>query len=89
MLLKMTPEEINEHFGMSDEEIEEWAQACEHGDYGKFVAVFHRRPPMGENAEGDLVSVPLPSSLVSEIDKRAQENGVDRSEIIRDALSKV
>jgi predicted DNA binding CopG/RHH family protein len=78
-------EEILKSMGMTIEEVDEIADACEAGDYSMWDS---SKVSYGNPFEEELtaVSVRLPKSRVNAIKRAAQDNGISRSEFIRRAI---
>ena len=78
-------EEILASVGMTIEEVEAIADACEAGDYGMWDA---SRVSYGSplNEEMTTISVRLPKSRVEAMKRVTRDSGVSRSEFVRRAI---
>lgn len=78
-------DEILASIGMTIEDVDEIAHACEAGDYSMwdFSHVFHESPFDDEMA---TMSVQLPESKIAAMKKIEEQSGVNCSEFVRRAI---
>jgi hypothetical protein len=85
----MMPYTTKSGFTITDEELEQVAEACERGEYpgkpGKFIVAPPGRPPLSSE---DLVTIAfkIPRSRKDQLDKRAEETHTTRSQVLRAML---
>lgn len=83
----MDREELNEKFGVTEGQLDAWAEEYESGtwDASTLGPVRRGRPSL---AEEDVrpVTFRLPASQILAMDERAEEKGITRSEFLRDAV---
>lgn len=85
----MNREEINAKFGVTDEQIEEWAEACERGEYpGKPTGEILVGRPLKFGEEMLPVTFKETQSKIVAINARAAELDLSRSDYLRMLVDK-
>ena len=85
----MNREEINKKFGVTDEQIEEWAEACERGEYpGKPTGEILVGRPLKFGEEMQPVTFKETQSKIVAINARAAELDLSRSDYLRMLVDK-
>ena len=81
----MNEEDLNRKFGVTDEQLERWAQQFESGEWPEGVTVPVGRPRL---ADEDVLPVTfkLPVSKIIALDAKAFERGGTRSQVLREAV---
>ena len=80
----MNREEINEKFGVTEEQLEEWAEACERGEYpGKPTGEIIVGRPLMFGEEMKPVTFKVPVAKVDRINERAADLDMSRSDYLR------
>ena len=80
----MERNEINKRFGVTDEQIEEWAEACERGEYpGKPTGEIIVGRPLKFGEEMKPVTFKETESKVVAINARAADLDMSRSDYLR------
>lgn len=83
----MDREELNKTFGVTEEQLDDWAEEYENGtwDASTLGEVRRGRPSIADE-DVKPVTFRLPSSQILAVDRRAEEKGITRSEFLRDAV---
>ena len=83
----MNREELNKKFGVTDEQLEQWAAEYENDtwDASSLGKVIMGRPSIA-NEEVRPITFRLPLSKIAAIDLHARRKGETRSEFLRDAV---
>lgn len=83
----MDREELNKRFGVTEEQLDAWAEEYESGtwDASALGEVRRGRPSLADE-EVKPVTFRIPESWIVAMDKRAEEKGITRSEFLRDAV---
>lgn len=85
----MDREEINKKFGVTDEQIEEWAEACERGEYpGKPTGEILVGRPLMFGEEMKPVTFKETTSKIAQINARAADLDMSRSDYLRFLVDK-
>ena len=80
----MNREEINKKFGVTEEQLDEWAEACERGEYaGKPTGEIIVGRPLMFGEEMKPVTFKVPVAKVDRIKARAAELDLSRSDFLR------
>lgn len=80
----MNREEINKKFGVTEEQIEEWAEACERGEYpGEPTGEIMVGRPLMFGEEMKPVTFKVPVAKVALINERAADLDLSRSDYLR------
>lgn len=80
----MNREEINKKFGVTEEKLDEWAEACERGEYpGKPTGEIMVGRPLMFGEEMKPVTFKETASKIAAINARAAELDMSRSDYLR------
>ena len=80
----MDREEINKKFGVTEEQIDEWAEACERGEYpGEPTGEILVGRPLMFGEEMGPVTFKVPLAKIRKINDRAAELDMSRSDYLR------
>lgn len=80
----MNREEINEKFGVTEQQLDEWAEACERGEYpGKPTGEILVGRPLMFGEEMRPVTFKVPIAKAEQIGARAAELHLSRSDYLR------
>lgn len=80
----MNREEINKKFGVTEEQLDEWAEACERGEYpGKPTGEIMVGRPLMFGEEMKPVTFKETASKIAAINARAAELDMSRSDYLR------
>ena len=78
-------DEILASIGMTADEVDDIAEACEQGDYGMWdSSKVSFESPLYE--EVGTISVRLPKSRIAVLRQKSEEIGISRSEFVRRAI---
>ena len=80
----MDREEINKKFGVTEQQLDEWAEACERGEYpGKPTGEILVGRPLMFGEELKPVTFKVTESKVAAINARAADLDLSRSDYLR------
>lgn len=80
----MNRDEINKKFGVTEKQLDEWAEACERGEYpGKPTGEILVGRPLMFGEEMKPVTFKVPVAKVDRINARAAELDLSRSDYLR------
>ena len=83
----MDREKLNKMFGVTEEQLDAWAEEYESGtwDAASLGEVKRGRPSLADE-DVKPVTFRLPESWIVAMDRRAEEEGITRSEFLRSAV---
>jgi hypothetical protein len=81
----MSTQRINEKSGVTNEQLDAWAEQFERGEWPGTKTVLLGRPRLA-NEELRTVTFKLPVSKIMTLDERATARGCTRSEELREAI---
>lgn len=85
----MNREEINKRFGVTEEQLDEWAEACERGEYpGKPTGEILVGRPLKFGEEMQPVTFKVTETKVAAINARAAELDLSRSDYLRQLVDR-
>ena len=85
----MDREEINKKFGVTEEQLDEWAEACERGEYpGKPTGEILVGRPLMFGEEMKPVTFKETESKIAAINARAAELDMSRSDYLRSLVDR-
>jgi len=83
----MINEELHKKFGVTDEQLDEWALDYENASWDKmsFSKIIQGRPRLS-NEDLKPITVKIPASRVAAIQYITSKTGISRSEFLRQAI---
>lgn len=83
----MDRDELNERFGVTEEELDGWAEEYERGTWdASTLGKTRRGRPSLAFEDVKPVTFRLPASQIRAMDECAEKRGITRSEFLRDAV---
>ena len=83
----MNNEELRQKFGVTGEQLDEWADEYESADWShmRFGEIINGRPRMADEPL-DSITVKVPHSRVVAMKRVQEETGITKSEFVRRAI---